>query len=639
MARQGNYVTVPGGGVDWTSGISSSLMDLAKSYLAQGEAEKDRERLAARDAIAEKQANLAMQLSQARLDEINKAAAGREAGLAYIKDYTPAKARQALFDSNPEMQKYFADQMATDKQTLARRLMTDYTRQQQRIDNPRAIKQEQQDIQSNLPQQIDMGSEFGELNKGLTEESAGMVDANGNPIDYSVQFDELLTKGESSPMLEEYKKGVEQLQAAQTDYIQQNMPLYKGQQTAFLTKELMSRNFIGPESQAAIAGLTSGHSIISDLTDRAIKFQKAEQDRNDKLADLAYKSFTLASKGSKGDYVYIKPKEVTDVEVEKVIKELDTGPKDSMDLLSNYKAAVDAGVPTYIALEALKRSVEVKSRWFGLFTTRTTDYSIDNPDASKNFVKFAEGIAAGNASIGRAKAGGVGLSQEELLKAITPEVASYKDPEEQNRLAFLGGRKLLGPKPSPNDFFPKRIEGGVENLPKSPSTAAVDPSILLPQVPGALPDSTTFTPKSASFSVDISIPKGKNPVESPQLLALKKELGGALDIDWPEVKVGGKGNRTKIEPQSKREKLSRKVLEAYNEVASAQRRLDSLRAQVEEQQAAEVKRYGALPGDVDPRTNINTNAIKLREKNVEKATENYEKLKGLLLGPDVSNNK
>lgn len=46
MTRQGNYVTVPGGSVNWTKDFSSSLSDLSRSLLSQGEAEKERARLA-----------------------------------------------------------------------------------------------------------------------------------------------------------------------------------------------------------------------------------------------------------------------------------------------------------------------------------------------------------------------------------------------------------------------------------------------------------------------------------------------------------------------------------------------------------------------------------------------------------------
>jgi len=44
MAKQGNYVTLPGGGVNWTKDISDSLAGLSKNLLDQGNKKLDRER-------------------------------------------------------------------------------------------------------------------------------------------------------------------------------------------------------------------------------------------------------------------------------------------------------------------------------------------------------------------------------------------------------------------------------------------------------------------------------------------------------------------------------------------------------------------------------------------------------------------
>jgi hypothetical protein len=50
MARQGNYVSVPGGSANWASGISGALSDLSKSLIRQGDEEEKAIRL---DAAAE----------------------------------------------------------------------------------------------------------------------------------------------------------------------------------------------------------------------------------------------------------------------------------------------------------------------------------------------------------------------------------------------------------------------------------------------------------------------------------------------------------------------------------------------------------------------------------------------------------
>jgi hypothetical protein len=47
MARQGNYVTLPGASANWGAGLSASLADLSKTFINQANNEKERERLAA----------------------------------------------------------------------------------------------------------------------------------------------------------------------------------------------------------------------------------------------------------------------------------------------------------------------------------------------------------------------------------------------------------------------------------------------------------------------------------------------------------------------------------------------------------------------------------------------------------------
>ena len=75
MARQGNYVTVPSGSANWTSGLSDSLSALSKSYLDQAKDEKDR---AALEATREEnkrrfdlQESRAAAAEQSRLDKEN----------------------------------------------------------------------------------------------------------------------------------------------------------------------------------------------------------------------------------------------------------------------------------------------------------------------------------------------------------------------------------------------------------------------------------------------------------------------------------------------------------------------------------------------------------------------------------------
>lgn len=66
MARQGNYVTVPGGNTNWAQGISGSLSDLSKSLIAQGKIQAQLDAQVARDeaTASDREARLALLQSE-----------------------------------------------------------------------------------------------------------------------------------------------------------------------------------------------------------------------------------------------------------------------------------------------------------------------------------------------------------------------------------------------------------------------------------------------------------------------------------------------------------------------------------------------------------------------------------------------
>jgi hypothetical protein len=157
MARQGNYVSVPGGSANWSKGISESLTDLSKSLIGQGNAEEERARLAAaaeegkrrweadqsyragqaeyqrqRDSILDQRAKDAVDESKRRWDlqEERRAQAEKERlqGIKAEKDArvalwdlaSPDNQTFELSDYSPELQQSFEDltnRVSTEKGT------------------------------------------------------------------------------------------------------------------------------------------------------------------------------------------------------------------------------------------------------------------------------------------------------------------------------------------------------------------------------------------------------------------------------------------------------------------------------------------------------------------------------------------
>lgn len=98
MARQGAYVTVPGGSANWASGLSSALSDLSKSYLQQGAAEDERARLAAAEAESKRRWELDRADTKAYRDAQQAESAARLAIAQAEADYKKGERERVAKD-------------------------------------------------------------------------------------------------------------------------------------------------------------------------------------------------------------------------------------------------------------------------------------------------------------------------------------------------------------------------------------------------------------------------------------------------------------------------------------------------------------------------------------------------------------
>ncbi len=398
MARQGTYVTVPGGSANWAQGITSALADLSKSYMQQGAAEDERARLAevqqyqrSRDALADKRYDEKAALEKAQ----------REALQGFVTDYSPVAARTAAFAASPELQRAFDERMQTEQETLARNFLADLTL---RGEQGRMLREQ--------------AAEFGTplLESSLPEDSAAYLK-------------ELQAKGQiSADDWKDYQGRISSLKDKVSDYVAGSMPVYQKAEAARITKELMARGVPAATATATATSLAGQYDSKKDLTAAAYKAKEAADKSAKEEADLAYKVWNTQYKGASKNTSGIKPGNVGIEDVEKHIAGIDAGWYDSGTLMNYWQAAVDKGVNPKVAQAALDSFVNT-DRW-GKSIKGTSD----------DFVRFADALEAANTS-------GGDRSKYTDYRRFLPKYTELVDPIQQNKAAFLGGRLDLSPKP------------------------------------------------------------------------------------------------------------------------------------------------------------------------------------------------
>lgn len=428
--------------------LQKSVSDLSTGYTRQVEADKERLRLnkAAeenrrryeadkayrldRDAILDARAKeqtafeqkkyadlIARQKEADRIAEAERARLKkeREALINYASSYNQADARKAALEANPELQASFDAQTKANQDTLVQ-------------DALKAATLGGQTEQSRMLQEqnlFDDGEAFAGPNLGITEDMYPLEGA-------AAALERARAEGIDSTLYAPYDEANTKLQDRIDAYIASNTPIYRGEEKARITAELIASG-ADPIRAAALATDLSGQfSTKDDLTKQAVAQQKAEDARAKAASDIAYKALSLAAKngrlpgGSSNTSGKIPKGDLTNEDVMSYIeKDINAGYFDNQDLFDYWKAATDAGVDDKVAQYALKDFVGRD-----IFNNK---YETGNLE---DFVRHAQGISAANS----------GKSYEEYLKLLTPETSPYVDPIKANEEAFIRGMLDLRPR-------------------------------------------------------------------------------------------------------------------------------------------------------------------------------------------------
>lgn len=330
----------------------------------------------------------------------------RQALINYAASYTTGDARRAVLEANPELQATVDAQIAANQDTLVQ-------------DALKAATLDGQTEQSRMLQEqnlFDDGEAFAGPNLGITEDMYPLEGA-------AAALERARAEGIDSVLYAPYDKANTELQSTLDNYIASNVPVYRGQEKARITQELIAAG-ADPIRAAALATDLSGQfSTVDELTKQAVARQKAEDARAKTASDLAYKALSLASKdgklpgGSSNTSGKIPKGDLTNEDVMSYIeKEINAGYFDNQDLFDYWKAATAAGVDDKVAQYALKDFVGRD-----IFNNKYETGDLED------FIRHAKGISAANS----------GKSYEEYLKLLTPETSPYVDPIKANEEAFI----------------------------------------------------------------------------------------------------------------------------------------------------------------------------------------------------------
>lgn len=366
MARQGTYVTVPGGSANWAKGIADSLSGLSRSYLEQGAAEDERARLAATEAENKRRWELDRQYktdraaiqdaqhaeTQARLQEAHDAQM-RE------REATEAK-RKALLDvAHADVSKKAYDVSSYDP--AAKDAVTSVVA---------GIGQEQADtykfLQSGSEQDLTKATDTYRTNlerTGLDKASINnkVQDYKRTLLGFQNEFSDVgytpeqRTARINQAVMDYYTPRLQALQES----VWEGRGLTKGQKAAAITKDLQSkyRDLLTPaEIKAAVSenlGGTTREAMLAAEQSAVEKANEAEL-KNIELMDKYYQRAIAA----KGKTSYSKSaKGVADALSD--ISDIDIGYFDTQDAKDGFNAMVlQHNLDPEIAAAAIKSGID-----------------------------------------------------------------------------------------------------------------------------------------------------------------------------------------------------------------------------------------------------------------------------------------
>jgi hypothetical protein len=420
MARQGNFVTLPGGGVNFTQGLSDALGGLAESYNKKAAIEQDRK-------LQEKTLAESARRYEEDTRRWNIDSAGRQ------KDRANLLTQQGI--ENDRFAKAAA--LKEEERLLTKRLTGEFSEtalRQQKLKNSPHLLDKANAVRQQNRWNIDRNTLAQVMLLGETEEAkaARELEHGTSLLESQVPKQQAATdalaayKDSDNPLIQKLmaqrQTETEALKKASDNYVDNELPLYQGEMMAQLGQYYISQGMSTVGANALVDLMTRGKPKKEDLSARALKQQQFTSARNKQIAELAYKVKAL----DKNSLDTLDQKAGYDTYAEKEIAKLDAGWIDSATLMGYYKRSVAKGTDARVALKAAQKFVEVNL------------VSNDLRGGEAAFGVLADAITVKHSGDG-------GSTSRSILDAITPREAEYIDPMFTNLKAYYGGLTNLGP--------------------------------------------------------------------------------------------------------------------------------------------------------------------------------------------------
>lgn len=415
MARSDNSVSI-GSFVDPLAGLQKATAQLGDIYAGQ----INRQDALARQAEETRRWDIANQRAEEKLAQ-EKAA--QQSLVDVMTNYSPADAREAAFNANPELKAAFDTQIGKSREALAKSILSKYTRNQMGA----------------------QGEEWG-VNRGLTD---AYIPENA--------YESLMKAREAnpdSPMLKEFDAANAQLTQDTKNYIRSNNPLYFQQEKAAIFKDLVSRGVSPTIADATSTNLAGQYDKKDVLTKAAVEARKEADRRAENAAELGFKAYKEYhdQKAKNGFKVPTGSLDKTEA-FNEISNKIDPGIYDTNKLYGQWQAAVESGIDPKSAMYALKNAIDI-----GYFGNKSPTYG-----SPSEFVTFAKGFLA---NAGKT-AGAPDMSVDDIVKRFSPVYTKTTDPIAENREAFIGGLRSRLPTMDSlaGTMLPKKLPSGLDGYP------------------------------------------------------------------------------------------------------------------------------------------------------------------------------
>jgi hypothetical protein len=518
MARQGTYVTVPGGGTNWTQDISTSLANLSGSYLDQAANEAEAVRQAAADAE-----------NKRRWDIHNaRAAATEKERLAKIAEAEGA--REALWTLTESPDKYILGDYSEGLQDAYNQVIDETNKEMKATEA--FLRGSSKDVQA-ATQAFRKSMESSGLTPGDLDRAVAQRELDLINLKDQLEFSDLTPK-ETQAAINNF---VEERYGNRLEEIQNRISTGEG-----LTKGERVTALLGRMDPAVKAGMDPAKTkeylgdIVGGITKQELR--AGEDARVQAINDTVLKNIDLyddyisrANAGGKrysNDRAGIKDalKAMSD------IADIDIGWWDTDDAKEGFDILLDKGISPDVAAAAIKYGIKTSLVGGKRFPSTTSD-------EFGEVVQQAEALQRGM----RTNSSG----------------SKYVDRDEY-KYTPIQGRSLEELQKSLVGFTPRGTR-----LPLNPEFDRLIPSRdNQMNNPDGTPDPDTFVlQRGTKPSVNtLERQLGESNLGNPIARTLAAELGPAFDVN---VREDGKPNRN--------ERISLEILDTENAIAEVEKRI------------------------------------------------------------------